>query len=65
MGARALTRFRCFASGHSMGALAQCLIASRYAVTRAGNVLISAHCLAHARAALAYIQLTLLLQLRL
>jgi predicted alpha/beta hydrolase len=28
--------------GHSMGALAQCLIASRYAVTRAGNVLMSA-----------------------
>ena len=27
--------------GHSMGALAQCLVASRYAVPRAGNVLIS------------------------
>lgn len=36
--------------GHSMGALAQCLISSRYAVARAGNVLLSACTFARAHA---------------
>jgi hypothetical protein len=40
--ARAFVHLICHCAGHSMGALAQCLISSRYAVTRAGNVLMSA-----------------------